>query len=180
MSVWVQGSPSVHAVPSAFAGFEQAPVVGSHAPAAWHRSLAMQTTATPGAQWPAPSHVSLPLHELPSEHDAPAATGVCAAPVGEQKSIVQGFPSSALTVDPLAHAPPWHESPTVHGLPSVQVVPLGTAGLEHAPLAGSHVPATWHGSAAEQTTGFVPVHVPAWHASLWVQAFPSSQVVPLA
>jgi hypothetical protein len=29
-----------------------------------------------------------------------------------------------------------------------------------------------------QTTGFVPTQEPAWHASVWVHAFPSSQVVP--
>jgi hypothetical protein len=29
-----------------------------------------------------------------------------------------------------------------------------------------------------QTTGLPPVHVPAWQASVWVQALPSSQLVP--
>ena len=36
VSVWVQASPSLQMVPSAAAGFEQTPVVRSHAPAAWH------------------------------------------------------------------------------------------------------------------------------------------------
>jgi hypothetical protein len=29
-----------------------------------------------------------------------------------------------------------------------------------------------------QTTGLVPVHVPALQVSVWVQAFPSLQVLP--
>ena len=40
----VQMFASLHAVPSAAAGVEQAPDVGSHAPAMWHWSLAVQTT----------------------------------------------------------------------------------------------------------------------------------------
>jgi len=30
-----------------------------------------------------------------------------------------------------------------------------------------------------QVTGLEPVHVPDWHVSVWVHAFPSLQVVPL-
>ena len=67
----------------------------------------------------------------------------------------------------------------VHALPSLQVVPFGKAGFEHAPVAVLQVPAAWHWSAALQTTGFVPTHVPAWHVSVWVHASPSLQVVPL-
>ena len=48
--------------------------------------------------------------------------------------------------------PPWTTSwpapqqrPLRHEeLPSVQAVPLGTAGLEQVPVAGLQVPATWH------------------------------------
>jgi hypothetical protein len=36
VSVCVQAFPSLHAVPSLIAGFEQTPVVGSHVPASWH------------------------------------------------------------------------------------------------------------------------------------------------
>jgi hypothetical protein len=46
-------------------------------------------------------------------------------------------------------------SPTIAYDPKVQ-----TAGLEHVPVDGSHVPATWHWSEAVQTTGFEPTHVP--------------------
>jgi hypothetical protein len=66
----------------------------------------------------------------------------------------------------------------VQALLSLQVVPFGSAGLEHAPLVGLHVPAAWHWSAAEHATGFEPVHAPAWQVSLCVQVLPSVQVVP--
>ena len=36
--------PSLHAAPLAAAGFEQAPVEGSHVPAMWHWSDAVQAT----------------------------------------------------------------------------------------------------------------------------------------
>src|SRR5438034_1351765 len=64
--------------------------------------------------------------------------------------------------------------PSSHGLPS------GLAGLEQAPLAVLQTPASWHWSAAVHATGLLPVHVPSLHASVRVQAFPSSQVVPSA
>src|SRR5258706_486367 len=78
------------------------------------------------------------------------------------------------------HAPLWHVSAWVHALPSLQVVPLAAGGLEQVPLAGLHVPATWHWSDAVHVTGFVPLHAPAWHVSVCVHALPSLQLVPLA
>jgi hypothetical protein len=36
VSARVQALPSLHVVPSDFAGFEQTPVVVSHVPAPWH------------------------------------------------------------------------------------------------------------------------------------------------
>jgi hypothetical protein len=66
----------------------------------------------------------------------------------------------------------------VQAFPSLQSVPLGAAGLEHAPVAVLQTPAAWHWSAATQTTGLPPVHTPAWHVSTSVQAFPSLQAVP--
>src|SRR5438477_526184 len=43
----VHASSSSHAVPSGFGGFEQRPVNGSHAPASWHWSCAVQRTNGP-------------------------------------------------------------------------------------------------------------------------------------
>jgi len=36
VSVWVQALPSLQAVPSGFAGFEQMPLAGLQVPATWH------------------------------------------------------------------------------------------------------------------------------------------------
>src|SRR5205809_532291 len=41
-------------------------------------------------------------------------------------------------------APAWQVSLCVHALASLQLVPLGLAGLLQAPDAGSQVPAVWH------------------------------------
>jgi hypothetical protein len=45
---------------------------------------------------------------------------------------------------PPLHTPFTQTSPTVHGLPSLQPVPLGAGGFVHAPVSGSHPPARWH------------------------------------
>src|SRR2546428_8415862 len=75
-------------------------------------------------------------------------------------------------------APAWQVSVWVQASPSVQALPFALSGLEQVPLAGSQVPAAWHWSRAAQTTGFVPMQVPAWQESLWVQASPSVQALP--
>jgi hypothetical protein len=62
---------------------------------------------------------------------------------------------------PPVHAPDWHESPLVHESPSLHALPSAFGGLEHAPVAGLHVPATWHWSDAVQLTGLPPVQTPA-------------------
>src|SRR5439155_198572 len=125
VSVRVQASPSLQAVPSGFAGFEHAPVAGSQAPASWHWSAGAQVTGF------------VPLH-----------------------------------------SPAWQVSVRVQALPSLQAVPSGFAGFEHAPVAGSQAPASWHWSAGAQVTGFVPLHSPAWQVSVQVQALPSLEAVP--
>jgi hypothetical protein len=66
----------------------------------------------------------------------------------------------------------------VQALPSEQGVPFGEFGFEHMPFAGLHVPATWHWSAAMQTTGLPPVHTPVWQVSVCVHAFVSLHGVP--
>jgi hypothetical protein len=81
--------------------------------------------------------------------------------------------------DPV-QTPAVHVSVCVQGLPSLQVVPFGSAGLEHAPDFGSQVPAAWHGSLAVQTTGLDPVQTPAWQVSVCVQGLLSLQAVLFA
>jgi hypothetical protein len=63
--------------------------------------------------------------------------------------------------DPGTHAPAWHASPLVHESPSLHDVPFIAFGFEHTPVAGLHVPATWHWSCALHVTGLPPEHVPA-------------------
>src|SRR5436190_941153 len=76
--------------------------------------------------------------------------------------------------------PAWHVSVCVQAFPSLQALPSALFGFEHTPVAGLQVPAVWHWSTAAQVTGLAPVHVPAWHVSVWVQAFPSLQALPSA
>jgi hypothetical protein len=91
---------------------------------------------------PEPLQVSAPLQTLESEHDVPAATGVCVTPpLGSQESVVQGFPSSLATGAPPAQLPEAQASPVVQAFASSQLAPLGLLGFEHAPLAGLQVPA---------------------------------------
>lgn len=79
------------------------------------------------------------------------------------------------------HAPPpLHVSAPLQAFPSAHDVPLGAAGVLHVPVAVSQLPATWHASAGAQTIGLAPVHVPHWHVSSWVHAFPSEHAVPSA
>src|SRR5215813_1273995 len=75
-------------------------------------------------------------------------------------------------------APAWQLSECVQALPSLQLVPLALAGFEHVPVCGSQVPALWHWSEAVHSTA-VPTQAPASQLSLWVQAFPSLQALPL-
>ncbi len=181
-STCVQPFPSEHPVPSASEGFEQAPVVESQTPAAWHWSAATQTTGLAPEQMPL-AQASTWVQALPSLQDEPSATeGLEQVPlVGLQLPATWHW-SEATHVTGFApvHVPLWQESACVHAFPSVQVVPFAATGFEHCPVAGAQTPATWHWSAAAHVTGFVPVHVPLWQESVWVQAFPSLQVVPFA
>ena len=68
----------------------------------------------------------------------------------------------------------------MQALPSSHDVPSAFGGFEHTPLAGLHVPATWHWSCAVHDTELPAVQVPPWQVSASVQALPSLQVVPLA
>src|SRR5438132_1395707 len=76
--------------------------------------------------------------------------------------------------------PLWQVSLCGQALPSSQVVPLGLAGLEHAPVFGLQVRPSWLWSEAVQVTGFEPTQVPVWQVSVWVQALPSLHAEPSA
>jgi hypothetical protein len=85
-----------------------------------------------------------------------------------------------LALQPWAlHTPAVQAPLRVHTLPVEQAVPSAATGFEHTPVLVLQVPAVWQPSSAEQTTGFVPTQVPAAHTSVWVQALPSVQVLPV-
>jgi hypothetical protein len=182
VSVWVHALPSLQVVPLAEIGFEHVPVVTSQVPAMWHWSEAVQVTGFEPVHVP-DWHVSVWVQELPSLQEVPlAAIGFEHAPVAESQVPATWHWSDAVQVTGLApvHVPDWHVSDCVQALPSLQVAPFAATGFEHAPVAVSQVPATWHWSDAVHVTGFEPVHVPDWQLSVCVQAFPSLHVVPFA
>jgi hypothetical protein len=153
-----------------------------HVPAEWHWSEAEHTTGLAPVQVP-DWHVSLCVHALPSLQPVPFATeGFEQAPVAVLHVPAEWHWSEAEHTTGFApvQVPDWHVSLCVHALPSLQPVPFATDGFEQAPVAVLHVPAEWHWSEAEHTTGFAPVQVPDWQVSLCVHALPSLQAVPFA
>jgi hypothetical protein len=186
VSACVQALPSLHAVPFGLGTAAHAPVPGLHVPTLHALVSPLQSTDVPLLQVSVPrSHVSAPLQALPSLQSASfwhlqAALSTVQPPaVSLQLSTVHAMPSSQVTALP-AHVPFVHASPLVHTSPSLQDVPSAAAGFEQVPVAESQTPAVWHWSCAEHATGFDPAHPPCWQVSTWVQAFPSSQVVPFA
>src|SRR5438270_111627 len=121
--------------------------------------------------------VSVCVHLLPSSQGLPfAAKGFEQAPVvGSQVPAVWHGSLAVQTIglEPV-HVPFWQVSVCVHLLPSLQGLPFAARGFEQAPVIGSQVPATWHGSLTVQTTEFEPVQVPFWHVSVCVHRLPSS------
>ena len=106
-------------------------------------------------------HVSAPLQALPSEQLDPALTGVWVTPVaGLHASVVHGLLSFNVGGVPATQVPALHVSAPLQALLSVQDVPLGAAGLVHAPVPALQLPATWHASEATHTTGFAPTQAP--------------------
>src|SRR5207253_524736 len=155
VSVWVQASPSLQAVPS-----------GTSVP--WHEPF---------------MEASLAVHSFPSSQLVPAGGGAPVQMPAWQASVwVQLLPSSHGAPSgrglPPTHAPASQVSVWVQVSPSSQAVPSGFAGFEHWPLAGSQVPTWWHWSWAAQTTGFAPMQLPPWQVSACVQASPSLQAAP--
>ena len=73
VSVWVQPLPSLHIVPSAFAGNVQTPVCGLHVPAVWHAVGAPQTTGLAPTQTPL-WQTSLCVQAFPSLHATPLSS----------------------------------------------------------------------------------------------------------
>jgi hypothetical protein len=181
VSVCVQEFPSPEqAVPFALFGFVHAPVAGWQTPGSWHSSSAVhwigfEPVQTPIWQLLAWVHGLLSLHTVPS-----GAEGLSHPPVAG--SQVPGVWHSSvplqLTGSAPTQAPATQVSLRVHRLPSVHVAPSVLFGLLQTPVAGSHVPGSWHWSSAVQTMGLLPVQAPATHVSVCVQASPSLHVAP--
>lgn len=73
----VHDRPSSHGVPSGADGLEQAPVAGSHEPAAWHASVGAHVTTEVGGPQSPDRHVSPVVHALASSQGVPlGAAGV--------------------------------------------------------------------------------------------------------
>src|SRR5438034_17562 len=172
----VQAFPSSQRLPSGFSELEHTPVAGSHTPASWHWSAALQTTAAPPMQVPA-WHVSFRVHAFPSSQVLPSDfVGLEQTPVAGLQTPASWQWSAALqtTGSRPVQVPAWHVSFRVHAFPSSHVVPSDFVGLEQTPVAGLQTPASWHWSAALQATGARAVPVPSWHVSARVHALPSS------
>src|SRR5207249_1952431 len=179
-SVRVQALPSSQPVPSGLAGLLQTPDAGLQMPAVWHWSAAVHTTGLAPTQAPA-AQASVCVQALPSSHGAPLGlAGLLQVPVAGWQVPAVWHWSAAVHTTGLAptQAPAWQVSLCVHALASLQLVPLGLAGLLQTPDAGSQVPAVWHWLAAVHTTGFAPTQAPAGQVSVCVQALASSQGVP--
>src|SRR5437879_3036072 len=181
VSVCVQALPSLQALPLTFAGFEHVPVVGEQVPATWHWSEAVQTTGLLPVQTPL-WQVSVCVHALPSLQVLPLAFAGCehVPAAGAQVPAVWHWSEAVQATGLLpVHTPLWQVSVCVHALPSLQVLPLAFAGFAPRRAADLQVPAAWHWSEAVQATGLLPVHTPLWQVSVWVQALPSLQALPL-
>src|SRR6266576_2615303 len=123
---------------------------------------------------PRPQTVALPA-------TCQQGTGVTRQPRREsQVSSVQRSPSSQESGDPAVQTPLSQLSPTVQASPTLQGVPSGwSPPPTQAPPDGLQRPSVWQGGgAAEHAPVPVPVHWPAWQASLCVHASWSSQAVP--
>jgi hypothetical protein len=182
VSTWVQALPSLHAVPLEAAGLVHWPVEGSHAPATWHWSEAVQVTGFDPVHAPL-WQASAWVQALPSLHGVPLeAAGLVHCPVVGSHVPATWHWSKAVQATwlPALQTPAWQVSFRSHALPSLQAVPSATAGLLHCPVVGLQAPAAWHESEAVQVTGFDPTHAPAWQVSFCVQALPSLHAVPFA
>ena len=141
------------------------------------RFSSLQLGAPTPAQVPF-AHPSTNVHALPSSHPTEFALPTQSPLSLSQLSSVHKLPSLQTFGLP-THAPPAHESLTVHGLPSLQSPPSLPTGLLQVPVVVSQVPATWQTSLAVQVFALPPTQVPFEHVSVCVHAFPSLQAPPL-
>lgn len=119
----LQLEPSSHGVPFATALWAQP--AGLEQVSAVQGVPSLQLAGAP-PQTPA-WHVSPVVQTFPSEHGVPAGAWTEVHPLAlSQPSTVHGLPSSYAMGTPL-HAPSWHVSLPVHGLPSLLTLVLGAS-----------------------------------------------------
>jgi hypothetical protein len=148
----------------------------------WHWSRAVQAIGLEPTQVPVALHASVCVHELLSSHAVPLAlTGLLQVPLAGSHVPALWQASIALqtTVIGPVHTPDWQVLVAVQALLSEHGVPSAADGLEHAPVAGSHVPALWQASGVAQLIGFAPEQMPFWHVSACVHALASLHAAPL-
>jgi hypothetical protein len=121
------------------------PIAASHTSAV-QESESSQFRADPPPQTPL-EQVSFNVHASPLLHAEPSAFVTSEqTPVTVSQTPGSWHGSEAVHVTGLlpTQAPAWQVSVWVQALPSPQLVPSGVGGLEHAPVAVSQTPLTWH------------------------------------
>jgi hypothetical protein len=93
--------------------------------------------------------------------------------------VVQQLLSLQTTAVPGVQVPLWQVSAPLQALPSPQLPPLVTGAFVQAPVAGAQVSVV-HVLPSLQLTGAPAAHVPPWHVSAPLQAFPSPHAALLA
>jgi hypothetical protein len=161
----------------------------------WQPRLGLQVSLVQGL---------LSLHSAFVVHVAQFGMGVWVQPLeGLQASVVQALPSLQPSGVPAVQVAAWQVSVPLHGLPSLQAVPLVRAGWVHAPPPHTSLvqalPSSAQGavllvktqplvglqlSAVQpllslQVSGVPALQLPAWQVSAPLQALPSLQAVPL-
>jgi hypothetical protein len=106
----------------------------------------VQTTGLAPVQVPA-WQLSAWVHALPSSQAAPSAFGdVEHVPVTGSHAVASwhwSIGAQTTGLEPV-QAPASQVSICVQAFPSLHALPSGFAGDEHAPVAGSQLPASWH------------------------------------
>lgn len=125
----VQAFESVQGVPSAFTTTQ--PVIGLHESVV-QGLPSLHTSAEPPPHPPSARQTSVTRHRLPELHELPVEGTFRQPEVALHESLVQGFPSLQLTIDP-TQVPFWQASFTVHSEPSLHNVPFVTFEYEQPP-----------------------------------------------
>src|SRR5579862_7680103 len=116
------------------------PVAGEHVCVS--QLFVMSVGGVPATHAPLALQVEIPTQVLPPHVVPTGAVGFEHVPVdGLHVPATWQASIGAQTTGVPAHVPAVHTSFCVHAWPSLQAVPSATAGLEHAPVEGSHDPA---------------------------------------